>query len=135
IATVFYGGITWERLRFALFDTIKTTSSVHIIVCAAALFGWIMAVEQLPQMFTKALLTLSTDPIMLLLIVNALLLIVGMFLDSTTATLLVAPLVAAPLVMAGVDPVHLGIVFVFNLMIGLVTPPLGLALFLLSDIA
>jgi TRAP-type C4-dicarboxylate transport system permease large subunit len=71
----------------------------------------------------------------LLLIVNVLLLITGMFLDSTTATLLVAPLVTVPLTMAGVDPVHLGIIFVFNLMIGLLTPPLGLALFLLSDIA
>lgn len=135
IAVVFYGGITWERLRFALFDTIKTTSAVLIIVSAAALFGWVMTVEQLPQMFTKALLGLSTDPVILLLIMNVLLVIVGMFLDSTTATLLVAPLVAGPLVMAGVDPVHLGIVFVFNLMIGLLTPPLGLALFMLADVA
>jgi tripartite ATP-independent transporter DctM subunit len=135
ITVVFYGGITWERMRFALFDTIKTTSAVLIIVSAAALFGWVMAVEQLPQMFTRSLLSISTDPLMLLLIVNVLLLIVGMFLDSTTATLLVAPLISAPLVLAGVDPVHLGIIFVFNLMIGLLTPPLGLALFLLSDIA
>lgn len=135
ITLVFYGGISWERLRFALFDTVKTTSAVLIIVSAAALFGWVMAVEQLPQTFTRSLLAISSDPLMLLLIVNVLLLVVGMFLDSTTATLLVAPLVSAPLVMAGVDPVHLGIVFVFNLMIGLLTPPLGLALFLLSDIA
>lgn len=135
ITIFFYGGITWPRLRFALFDTIKTTSAVLIIVSAAALFGWVMTVEQLPQMFTRSLLSISTDPLMLLFIVNVLLLIVGMFLDSTTATLLVAPLVSAPLVLAGVDPVHLGIIFVLNLMIGLLTPPLGLALFLLSDIA
>ena len=69
---------------------------------------------------------------MLLLIVNMMLLIVGMFLDSTTATLLVVPLIAAPLTLAGVDPVHLGIIVIFNLMIGLLTPPMGLALFLLS---
>jgi len=135
IATVFYGGMSWARLRFALFDTVKTTSAVLIIVAAAALFGWVMTIEQLPQTFTRSLLSISTDPLMLLLVVNVLLLIVGMFLDSTTATLLVAPLVTAPLVMAGVDPVHLGIIFVFNLMIGLLTPPMGLALFLLSDIA
>jgi len=135
IATVFYGGMSWARLRFALFDTVKTTSAVLIIVAAAALFGWVMTIEQLPQTFTRNLLSISTDPLMLLLVVNVLLLIVGMFLDSTTATLLVAPLVTAPLVMAGVDPVHLGIIFIFNLMIGLLTPPMGLALFLLSDIA
>jgi tripartite ATP-independent transporter DctM subunit len=135
ITIVFYGGITWERFRFALFDTVKTTSAVLIIVSAAALFGWVMAVEQLPQIFTRSILSISTDPLILLLIVNVLLLVVGMFLDSTTATLLVAPLVAAPLVLAGVDPVHLGIIFVFNLMIGLLTPPMGLGLFLLSNIA
>jgi tripartite ATP-independent transporter DctM subunit len=135
ITMVFYGGISWERLRFALFDTVKTSSAVLIIVSAAALFGWVMTIEQLPQTFTRALLSISTDPLMLLLLVNILLVIVGMFLDSTTATLLVAPLVAAPLMLAGVDPVHLGIIFVFNLMIGLLTPPMGLALFLLSDIA
>ena len=135
IATVFYGGVTWARLRFALFDTVKTSSAVLIIVAGAALFGWVMTIEQLPQTFTRSLLSISSDPMILLLIVNVLLLIVGMFLDSTTATLLVAPLVSVPLTMAGVDPVHLGIIFVFNLMIGLLTPPMGLALFLLSDIA
>jgi tripartite ATP-independent transporter DctM subunit len=135
ITMVFYGGMSWERLRFALFDTVKTSSAVLIIVSAAALFGWVMTIEQLPQTFTRGLLSISTDPLILLLLVNILLVIVGMFLDSTTATLLVAPLVAAPLILAGVDPVHLGIIFVFNLMIGLLTPPMGLALFLLSDIA
>ena len=58
-----------------------------------------------------------------------------MFLDSTTAILVIAPIIAKPLVMAGVDPVHLGMVVVFNLMIGLLTPPMGLALFLVGDIA
>lgn len=135
ITFVFYGGMSWARLRFALFDTVKTTSAVLIIVSAAALFGWILTIEQLPQTFTRAILSISADPLVLLIIVNALLLVVGMFLDSTTATLLVAPLVSAPLVMAGVDPVHLGIIFIFNLMIGLLTPPMGLALFLLADIA
>jgi len=64
-----------------------------------------------------------------------LLIVVGMFLDSTTAILVIAPIIAKPLVAAGVDPVHLGMVVVFNLMIGLLTPPMGLALFLVTDIA
>ena len=62
-------------------------------------------------------------------------LIAGMFVDSTTATLLLVPIVAPPVVAAGVDPVQLGLVIIFNLMIGLVTPPMGLSLFLISDIA
>jgi tripartite ATP-independent transporter DctM subunit len=135
IALVFYGGMSWPRLRFALFDTVKSTAAILIIVSAAALFGWILTIEQLPQIFTRTILSISTEPMVLLLIVNVMLLVVGMFIDSTTATLLVVPLIAAPLTMAGVDPVHLGIVVIFNLMIGILTPPMGLALFLIADIA
>jgi tripartite ATP-independent transporter DctM subunit len=135
IALVFYGGMSWPRLRFALFDTVKSTAAILVIVSAAALFGWILTIEQLPQMFTRTILSISTDPMVLLLIVNLMLLVVGMFIDSTTATLLVVPLIAAPLTLAGVDPVHLGIVVIFNLMIGILTPPMGLALFLIADIA
>ena len=104
-------------------------------MAVAALLGWILSVEQVPQQLTGALLSISTNPQVLLLIVNLLLIVVGMFLDSTTAILVIAPIIAKPLAMAGVDPVHLGMVVVFNLMIGLLTPPMGLALFLVADIA
>ena len=104
-------------------------------MAVAALFGWILSVEGVPQKLTALMLQVSTNPYVLLLIVNILLLLVGMFLDSTTAILVIAPIIAKPLVMAGVDPVHLGMVVVFNLMIGLLTPPMGLALFLVADIA
>ena len=115
--------------------TVRSTSAILIIVAAAALFGWILAVEQVPQNFARWILGSRTDPLMLLLIANLIFFIAGMFLDSTTATLLVVPIIAPPLVLAGVDPVHLGIVAIFNLMLGLLTPPMGLSLFLLTDIA
>lgn len=135
ISLFVYRSLTWAHLRYAAYETLKSTSAILIIVSAAAIFGWIMAIEQLPQAFAQQLLSLSTDPLMLLLIVNVILLFTGMILDSTTATLLVIPIIAGPLHMAGVDPVHLGIVAIFNLMIGLLTPPMGLALFLITDIA
>ena len=81
-----------------------------------------------------ALLGLSRDPIMLLIIANLVFFVAGMFLDSTTATLLLVPIIAPPLVLAGVDPVQLGIVTIFNLMLGLLTPPMGLSLFLVAQI-
>lgn len=130
-----YRELTLAHLTYAALETVKATAAILIIVSAAALFGFILAIEQIPQLFARQLLSLSTDPIMLLLIVNLILLIVGMFLDSTTATLLVIPILAGPLHMAGVDPVHLGIVAIFNLMLGLVTPPMGLALFVITGIA
>ncbi|MFX4227893.1 MAG: TRAP transporter large permease subunit [Porticoccaceae bacterium] len=115
--------------------TLRTTSAILIIVAVASLFGWILAVEQIPQDFSRFILQFSSNPIILLLIANLIFFIAGMFLDSTTATLLVVPVVAPPLVLAGIDPVHLGILVIFNLMLGLLTPPMGLSLFLISQIA
>jgi TRAP-type C4-dicarboxylate transport system permease large subunit len=94
-----------------------------------------LSIEQVPQKLTEVMLSISTNPYVLLLIVNILLILVGMFLDSTTAILVIAPIIAKPLIAAGVDPVHLGMVVVFNLMVGLLTPPMGLALYLVADIA
>src|SRR5688500_14410545 len=88
-----------------------------------------------PQHLTGVMLSISKDPYVLLLIVNVLLVVVGMFLDSTTAILVIAPIIAKPLVAAGVDPVHLGMVVVFNLMAGLLMPPMGVALCLVVDSA
>ena len=135
ISSLFYRELTLKGLLDAAYETIRASAGILLIVAVAALFGWILSVEQVPQKLTGVLLSISTNPNILLLIVNLLLIVVGMFLDSTTAILVIAPIIAKPLVMAGVDPVHLGMVVVFNLMIGLLTPPMGLALFLVADIA
>ncbi len=135
ISAVFHRELSWAGLRAAAVETIAASASILLIVAVAALFGWVLSVEGVPQQLTGAMLAISRDPVVLLLLVNVLLLLVGMFLDSTTAILVIAPIIAKPLVAAGVDPVHLGMVVVFNLMIGLLTPPMGLALYLVSDIA
>jgi tripartite ATP-independent transporter DctM subunit len=119
----------------AAVETIKGTAAIMAIVAVAAMFGWILAVEQIPQWFNAWVTDITKDPIVLLLIINVILLIAGMFVDSTTATLLLVPIICPPVVAAGVDPIQLGLVVIFNLMIGLVTPPMGLSLFLMSDIA
>jgi tripartite ATP-independent transporter DctM subunit len=135
ISSLFYRELTLKGLMQAGYETIRSSAAILLIVAVAALFGWILSVEGVPQKLTALMLQISTDPYVLLLIVNVLLLVVGMFLDSTTAILVIAPIIAKPLVAAGVDPVHLGMVVVFNLMIGLLTPPMGLALYLVADIA
>jgi|SRR6056297_1552296 len=135
ISLIFYKELTWKSLFQSAFETIKSSAAILIIIAVASLFGWILAVEQIPQMFSSSLLAISSNQIIMLIIINAILLLVGMFLDSTTATLLVIPIIAAPVIASGVDPVHLGIIAIFNLMIGLVTPPMGLSLFMISNIA
>jgi len=135
ISSLFYRELTWQGVLDAAYETIRASAGILLIVAVAALFGWILSVESVPQKLTGIMLSISTNPYVLLMLVNVLLIIVGMFLDSTTAILVIAPIIAKPLVAAGVDPVHLGMVVVFNLMIGLLTPPMGLALFLVADIA
>jgi len=135
ISLFVYRNMSLAHLIDAAYKTIRTSVSILIIISIASLFGWILAVEQIPQSFANNILSLTTNPAVLLIIINIMLLIVGMFLDSTTATLLVVPIIAPPLVAAGIDPVHLGVVTILNLMVGLITPPLGLSLFLVSNVA
>ncbi|GHU25530.1 ABC transporter permease [Betaproteobacteria bacterium] len=135
IISLAYRELTSKGIVDAVVETIKSTCSVLIIVAAAALFGWILAAEQVPQMFSEFLLSISTNPLVLLAIFNLLLLFCGMLLDSTTSILLLVPIVIPPLVSVGIDPIHIGIIFVFNIMCGLITPPMGLSLFMVSKIA
>ncbi len=133
VGVFYYRDMSWTFVREAATETVRSTAAILFIVAAAAMFGWILAVEQIPQAFAAWFGGLSTSPWALLLVVNAVFFAAGMFVDSTTATLLLVPIIAPPVVAAGVDPVHLGIVIIFNLMIGTVTPPFGLSLFLLCS--
>jgi tripartite ATP-independent transporter DctM subunit len=133
IGFVVYREMNWGFVREAAVATVRTSAAVLIIVGAAAMFGWILAVEQVPQQFAAWFKDVARDPLVMLLIINVIFFIAGMFVDSTTATLLLVPIIAPPAMAAGIDPIHLGIVVVFNLMIGTITPPFGLSLFLLSS--
>jgi tripartite ATP-independent transporter DctM subunit len=133
VGVLYYREMSLAFILKAATDTVRGTAAILFIVAAAAMFGWILAVEQVPQQFAEWFQNISDNPLILLLIVNAIFFVAGMFVDSTTATLLLVPIIAPPVVAAGVDPIHLGIIVVFNLMIGTVTPPFGLSLFLLSN--
>lgn len=133
VGIFYYRDMNWRFIREAAVNTVRGTAAILIIVAAAAMFGWILAVEQVPQAFSAWTSGIADNPYLLLLVVNLIFFIAGMFIDSTTATLLLVPIIAPPLVAAGVDPIHLGIIVIFNLMIGTITPPFGLSLFLLSS--
>jgi tripartite ATP-independent transporter DctM subunit len=105
------------------------------IVGTAALFAWVLTIDQVPTKASELLLGLSKEPWVLLLLVNVLLLVLGMVMETLAAILIVAPIVTPALVAAGVDPVHLGVVVVLNLMIGLLTPPVGMSLYMVAHVA
>lgn len=134
ISAFVYRVLTWSTLVDATRETVKTTCVVMVMVAAASLFTRALALERVPQSAAQLLLSFSTDPTVLLLVVNLALLVAGMFLESTSALVLLTPIIVPPLVAAGVDPVHLGIVVVYNLMVGLLTPPMGMSLFLVSEV-
>jgi tripartite ATP-independent transporter DctM subunit len=130
-----YRTLTWRAVWESLRETVEATSGILFIVSTAAVFAWVLTLDQVPARAGAFLLGLSDNAFVLLLLVNILLLIVGMFLESIAAILIIAPIVAPALHAAGVDPLQLGIVFVLNLMIGLLTPPVGMSLYMVSIVA
>ncbi|HEV7415337.1 MAG TPA: TRAP transporter large permease, partial [Tianweitania sediminis] len=130
-----YRTLTFKAVWEALRETAEATAGVLFIVSTAAVFAWVLTLDRVPALAGEYLLGISSNPLVLLLLVNLLLLVVGMFLESIAAILIIAPIVAPALHAAGVDPLQLGIVFVLNLMIGLLTPPVGMSLYMVSIVA
>ena len=115
-------------------DTAVITGQIMIIIGASSLLSWILAREQVPQAVAEALLTLTDNPVVFLLIVNVLLVLLGMMLEPTSALLIVTPILLPVAVQYGIDPLQLGSIIIFNLMIGLLTPPMGGVVFVLSSV-
>jgi C4-dicarboxylate transporter DctM subunit len=111
------------------------TAVIAAIIAATSLFGWLLTNARLPQTIAGAILGLTENKILLLLLINLMLLVVGMFLDSGPAILLMTPILGPVAAHLGVDPVQFGLVMVINLTIGLLTPPVGTALYLASSIS
>ena len=134
IGLAIYRSLTGAGIVGALRETVQATANILFVVATAALFAWVLTLDQVPMKASALLLGLSENPLVLLLLVNILLLLVGMVLESIAAILIIAPIVAPALTAAGVDPLQLGIVFVLNLMIGLLTPPVGMSLYMITII-
>lgn len=129
-----YRTIKWGGLKRALTNSVETGGSVLLIVCAAALFGWVLSREQAPQAVADLVFQITTNPIVFLLLLNVVLLIVGAVLEPTAAILILVPVLSPVATMFGLDPLHVAVVVIFNLMLGLLTPPVGLVLFVLSSV-
>ncbi|MDZ7874620.1 MAG: TRAP transporter large permease [Rhizobium sp.] len=135
LGLVRYRTMTVRTLAKASFDTIETTASVLFIVTAASIFAWLLTVSQAAQLFSDFMFSLTDNWWTFLIIVNILLLVVGAFLDTIAAISILVPILMPVAARYGIDPVHLGVVITLNLMIGLLTPPVGMVLFVLSRIS
>jgi len=130
-----YRTMTLKSFAKATFETVETTTSVLFIVASASIFGWLLTVTKVADALTNGILSITSEKWVFLILVNILILIVGSFIDSLAAITILVPILMPLLIKFGVDPVHFGVIMTLNLMIGLLHPPLGMVLYVLSRIS
>ncbi|AXS83134.1 TRAP transporter large permease [Marinobacter sp. Arc7-DN-1] len=137
---LFLGGVVYKALDFSRIkaismDTIETTAIVLMIVAAASIFSWILTSNQVTAMVADAILGHTQNLFLVLLLVNLVLLVVGFFMEPVAAITILTPVLLPVVTSMGVDPVHFGIMMILNLMLGLLTPPVGMVLYVLARVA
>lgn len=135
VGGVFYRRIRWSRLPDILLTSGLESAMVMLLLGLSEPFSWIVAAEQIPQIIIEGIGQISTSPYVVLFLINVLLILVGIPLETAPAITIVTPVIAPIAAQLGIDPVHLGIVVCFNLVLGLITPPVGAVLFSISSIA
>ena len=130
-----YRTINLSKLKIILTQASLTTSTIMFILATAGLFSWVLTIENVPQRVAGMITSISNNPMVFLGIVVLLLLVVGMFMETNASIIILAPILVPVASELGINPVHFGIVMIVTLAIGMVTPPLGLNLFVVSKIA
>lgn len=130
-----YGTLSLKKIPAILLDTAIGTTALMTLVGMANVFAWILASENIPQMLANGILSITENPILVILFINLLLLFVGSFMETIAALIILFPALLKVAEGVGMDPVHFGVMAVLNLMIGLTTPPVGVCLFVASEIA
>ena len=128
VGGVFFRKIKWSRLPHILLESGIESAMVMLLLGLSEPFAWIIAAEQIPQLIIDGIGHISTSPYVILLLINLLLILVGIPLETTPAITIVTPVLAPMAAKLGMDPIHLGIVVCFNLVLGLITPPVGAVL-------
>ena len=136
ILAFIYKEISWKDVPDILIKTVKTTGIVMLLIATSIALSWVMSFENIPQTVSDGLLSVSSNPFVILIMINLILLFVGIFMDMTPAVLIFTP-IFLPIVTTqlGLDPIHFGIIMILNLNIGLCTPPVGSVLFIGCSVA
>lgn len=134
IGVFVYKTLTFKRLIECLTEAAVLSAIVMVLLGGALTFGRLLTLQRVPDLLASTMLSFTSNPIVILLLINLLLLITGCFIDTISNVILLAPLLVPIVVKVGVDPVHFGVVMVVNLAIGFISPPLGMNLFVASGI-
>jgi tripartite ATP-independent transporter DctM subunit len=135
LGLVIYRDFDLRDLPRIVVDTVETTGVVMALVMTAGALGWCLSLSRVPQTIGPAMVSAIGDPLLFLLAVNLILLVVGCFMEALAAMLILIPILTPAALNLGIDPVQFGLIFVLNLMIGTVTPPVGVVLFVTSKIS
>ena len=127
--------LSLQDLVRAFTETARETAIIGFLVAASAFYGWVLMRTGLTLKLAEWLVGISRDPWVILILINLFLIVVGCFLDSTVAILILGPVFMPVIAAVGIDPVHFGVVMVLNLMIGLMTPPFGMILFVMQQVS
>jgi len=135
LGMVLYRELSWQSLLKVLKEALDDTCVILFIIAAASVYGWLLARYQIPSGIAEKILSITTDPWIILLLINGFLLIVGCFLESLAAINILTPILLPLVMKVGIDPLHFGLIMVLNLMIGLLTPPVGMVLYAVQRVA
>ena len=135
VSIVIYRSVRWPDLYAALLTSAKTTASIGMLIAGALVFNYVVTIENIPNSLSALLLSWDLDPITFLIAVNLILLLLGCLLEGTTILLVIVPVLIPTAAALGIDLVHFGVVVVVNIMLGLVTPPYGMLLFIMTRIS
>jgi tripartite ATP-independent transporter DctM subunit len=134
LAKFVYKEMSWLKLKQILCETVRDSASIGLILGAATLYGNVIIRAQIPQSILGVLTDTIQSPLVMLFVLNFFLLIVGCFMETVSAITIMMPLIVPLLDVTGIDPVHFGVIMILNLMIGVLTPPFGLVLFVISRV-
>jgi C4-dicarboxylate transporter DctM subunit len=135
VGLLVYREIGLKDLFPLLRDAAIDTAVIMFVIAVAALFSWVLAISRLPQLLTDWIFSLELGAVPVLLVLNIFLLFIGTFMEAISAMIILIPLLMTPTKALGIDPIHLGTIIVFNLMLGLLTPPVGLCLYITGRLA
>jgi C4-dicarboxylate transporter DctM subunit len=135
LSVLFYHELSLSGLVRLLTTVGGNTARITFIIASAGLYGWLLAREGVPQLFTTFFLSVTREPWAILLMVNVLLLILGCLMETTAILVILTPVLMDLITKVGIDPVHFGVVLTLNLMIGLLTPPVGMVLYVMVSLA
>ncbi len=135
LGLIVYRTLNWRSILRVSMDTLETTAAIMMIVAASTIFAWILTANQVAEHFASVLLGFTDNRVIILLVLTVIVLVIGCFMETIAAITILVPVLLPIAVKIGVDPVHFGIILVLNLMIGLLTPPVGMVLYVLTKVA